>query len=105
VDFERLIETEQQNDDLLRRTREEAARLVRATVEGATRRQDEAERDLEAAVGRARAASAERREAALATITTGAIDDAARFDAVNDDQVDTVVATLLADLAGGGSSP
>jgi hypothetical protein len=105
VDFERLIETERRNDDLLRRAREEADALGRATLGEVERRRSEAETELEAAVASVRAAMAGRRESALAEIATRARDDAAGFDVVTDEQVAIVVTTLLADLARGGSPP
>lgn len=104
MDFERLIEIERQNDDLLRQAREEAVRLRRAAREEADRRRGEADAELEAAVAAARAAMAERRGLALAGIDAGAREAAARFDAVTDAQVDEVAVTLLADLAHGGAA-
>lgn len=105
MDFERLIETEQRNDDLLQRVREEAAELRRAAQLDAEHRRSAASSELAGAVAAARSRLAIRRDAALTEIRAGATATAARFDAVAEERLAAVVSALLADLLEPGATP
>ncbi len=105
VDFERLIETERRNDDILRQAREEAAGLCRAAQLDADRHRAEAHHELADVIAAARARTAARRDAALATILAESLATSARFDQVADQRLAEVVTTLIADLLDPGSAP
>ncbi len=99
MDYERLIETERRNDDLLGRASEEAAAIREAARAAVDRRRREFEAELEAVIATARAEVASRRAAILAEIDAATRDGVARFEAVDDRRVEEVAVGLLAWLA------
>jgi vacuolar-type H+-ATPase subunit H len=102
VQLERLIETEQRNDALVRHAAAEAEAIVRAARDGAQRREADlaAElRQLVAANAAAITADGERRQT---TIAATAREEAAGYRAVTDAQIAAVARVLIDDLVTGG---
>ena len=95
MELDRLIDTEQRNDTLVRRAREEAEAMVQQAQAAAAEREaalatvvQQLIRDTEASL----AAELARRSAVIATNGAAA---AARFDAVTDAQIANFVPRLL----------
>ena len=95
MEFERLIEAERRNDELLRRAREEAVAIRRAARERVAEREAALTADLEAARRAHDDAIALRRAATLDEITEGARQEAARYAAVSDAEITAVTGRLL----------
>lgn len=104
MEFERLIETERRNDELLARARAEAAASREAARTAAEQRESRLEAELAAAVRASDEAFAAQRARRLAEIAGTARAAAARFDAVGDDLVRAVAATLVEQLVREGSA-
>ncbi len=105
MELERLIETEQRLDDLLRHARDEAASIVQDAREAVARREAAVVAELAAAAARAEATLAAERERVAAEITAAARDQIARYDGVEEPRLQAaarlVVKRLLTD--GGGT--
>jgi hypothetical protein len=105
MEFERLIETERQNDELLRRAREEAAAIRAAAVTAAERREASLAAELSQALEESDLAIAVRRDTRLSEIAAAAAADATRYDAVGDIEIRTTASALLDALLREGGAP
>jgi vacuolar-type H+-ATPase subunit H len=101
MELERLIETEQRNEGLLRRAREEARVLVEAARTAAEARQSTLAGELEGAARRSQAELAAERERRTLEIHEAAQREVARYDAVPEDRVRTVAQALVDRLVAG----
>lgn len=100
MEFERLIETERQNDALLHRAREEADALRQAAVEAAEQREASLAAELARALRESADTFSRQRAASLAEVAAQAAREAARFDAVDDAAIQAVIPVLMAALLG-----
>jgi hypothetical protein len=105
MEFERLIETERQNDELLHRARGEAAAIRKAAVDATERRQTSLAAEVAQMLHDSDQAIALRRTESLAGIADAARDAAARYDAVTEAQLRDAADALVGQLLGDGASP
>jgi len=105
VELERLIETEQRLDELLRQARERAAAIVQEAREAVARREAAVVAELAEAAARAEATLAAERERGAAEITAAARDQIARYDGVEEHRLQAAARLLVERLLtdGGGS--
>jgi vacuolar-type H+-ATPase subunit H len=105
VELERLIETEQRLDDLLRQAREQAATIVQEARDAVARREGAVAAELAAAAGKAEATLAAERERVAAEIAATTRDQVARYDGVDEPRVQTAARLLVERLLtdGGGT--
>lgn len=98
MELERLIETEQRNDDLVRRARVDAAAIVGTAREAAQRREAAFASELQQIISANAAAIALERDQRIAAVVAAARDAVARYAAVTDAQIAPVAQALLDDL-------
>lgn len=104
MELERLIETEQRNEAMLRRAREEAQTLVQVARTAADARKSALAGELEEAARRSETALTAERERRMVEIRETAQREAARYDKVSDDRVRAVGSALVDGLVAGDGS-
>ena len=104
MELERLIETEQRLDDLLRQARDQAATIVQEAREAVAQREAAVVAELAEAAARAEATLAAERERVAAEITAAARNQIARYDGVEEPRLQAaarlLVERLLTDRGG-----
>ena len=105
MELERLIETEQRLDDLLRQARDQAAAIVQEARDAVARREAAVDAELAAAAGQAEANLAAERERVATEIVAAARDQIARYDGVEEPRLQAAARLLVERLLtdGGGS--
>jgi vacuolar-type H+-ATPase subunit H len=101
VELERLIETEQRNEALLRQAQEQAETLIRSARTAADDRVAALAGELEQATRRSETELASERERRTAEIREAAHQQAARYEAVPDERVRMVAKALVDSLLAG----
>ena len=102
MELERLIETEQRLDDLLRRAREQAATIVQEARDAMAQREAAVDAELAAAAGQAEATLAAERERVAVEIAAAARDQVARYDGVDEPRVQAAARLVVERLLGDG---
>jgi vacuolar-type H+-ATPase subunit H len=102
VQLERLIETEQRNDALVRHAAAEAEAIVRSARDAAQRREADLAQELRQLIAANAAAISSEGDRRQATIAATAHDEVARYGAVTDPQITAIARAVIDHLAGGG---
>ena len=104
MELERLIETEQHNDELLRHARDEATALVNAARDAASHREAALAAEVETTTRANEEALAAERDRRLADIRTATRDQVARYNKADDQRVQEVAQAMVELLITGGDA-
>lgn len=104
MELERLIETEQHNDELLRHARDEATALVNAARDAASHREAALAAEVETTTRANEEALAAERDRRLADIRTATRDQVARYNMADDQRVHEVAQAMVELLITGGDA-